>query len=123
MTHDRWDMGDPELTNALRDLYAAPSDERYWDELETRIIAFVAAGQSEDAESWWSALAEMARPGMVAAAALILAASAALVHSRQLEVTNAYASVINPAPPSVEAASRAGSVGDGDVALHYLLTR
>ena len=121
MTHDRWTSGDPELTNALRELYAAPADERYWNELEARILAYVATG--DDSESWWSVLAEMGRPGLIAAAALIFAAGAALVHSRQLEVSSAYANVINPAPPSVEAGTRAASVGDGDVAIHYLLSR
>ena len=126
MHDDRWSSSDPELTNALRELYAAPADEAYWDALENRIIAYVAAGSShaEDTESWWAYLADMARPGMAAAAALILAAGALLVHSRQLEVSNAYASVINPAPPSVEAATaRAASVGDGDFALHYIISR
>ncbi len=125
MTHDRWSSSDPELTNALRALYAAPADERYWNDLEARIIAYVAAGNSsEDSESWWSYLADMARPGLAAAAALILAASALLVHSRQQEVSNAYASVINPAPPSVEAATtRAAATGDGDFAIHYLISR
>jgi hypothetical protein len=124
MTHDRWSSSDPEVTNALRALYAAPADEHYWDELEARIIAYVAAGESAESESWWSALADMARPGMIAAAALIVAASAALVHSRQLEVSSAYASVINPAPPSVEAATtRPASTGDGDFAIHYFISR
>jgi hypothetical protein len=121
MTHERWTSGDPELTTALRALYAAPSDERYWDNLEARILAHVARG--DEGESWWSALAEMARPGMVAAAAIIVVAGAALVHSRQLEMSSAYASVINPTPPSVEAATRAASVGDGDIAIHYLISR
>ena len=125
MTHDRSVSSDPELTTALRELYAAPADERYWADFEARIIAYVAAGQPrEETTTWWSALSDMARPGMAAAAALILAAGLALVHSRQLEVTSAYASVINPAPPSVEAATtRAASVGDGDFALHYIISR
>jgi hypothetical protein len=124
MTHERWSSSDPEVTHALRELYSAPADDHYWDELEARIIAYVAAGESAESESWWSALADMARPGMVAAAALVLAAGAALVHSRQLEVSSAYASVINPAPPSVESATaRAASVGDGDFAIHYFISR
>ncbi len=124
MTHDRWSSSDPELTNALRELYAAPADEQYWDSLEARIIAFVAAGQSDETESWWAAMADMARPGLAAAAMLIFAAGAALVHSRQLEVSNAYAAVINPAPPSVEAATtRSVATGDGDFAIHYIISR
>ena len=121
MTNDRWTSGDAELTDALRALYAAPADEGYWDSLESRILAHIARG--DDARSWWSELVEMARPGLAAAAALILAASLALQHSRQLEVSSAYASVISPAPSTVEPATRAASVGDGDAAVHFLISR
>jgi hypothetical protein len=119
MTNDRWTSGDAELTNALRALYAAPVEDRYWDALEARILAHVAR---EEGAGWWGELVDMARPGLVAAAALILAATLAMVHSRRDEARNAYASVIS-APSASEATSRAASLGDGDVALHYLLSR
>ena len=121
MTNDRWTTGDAELTSALRALYAAPADETYWDALEARILAHVA--RSDDGTAWWAELAEMARPGLAAAAALIFAASLALVHSRQLEVSSAYASVISAAPSAIEPATRAASVGDGDAAIHVLISR
>jgi hypothetical protein len=121
MTDDRWISGDAELTIALRALYAAPIEESYWDSLESRILAHVVRG--DETRSWWSELAEMARPGLAAAAALIFAASLALAHSRQLEVSSAYASVISPAPSAIEPATRAASVGDGDAALHFLISR
>ena len=121
MTHDRWTSGDAELTSALRALYAAPADESYWDALEARIIAHVAT--ADDGSMWWSELVEMARPGLAAAAALIFAASLALVQSRQAEVRNAYSSVITPAPSGIEASTRAASVGDGDAAVHILISR
>lgn len=121
MTNDRWTSGDAELTNALRALYAAPADERYWDALESRIIAHVA--RRDEGTAWWSELAEMARPGLAAAAALIFAASLALVHSRQMEVSSAYDSVISETPASIATSSRAASVGDGDAAIHRLISR
>ncbi len=121
MTDDRWTSGDAELTNALRALYAAPADEAYWDALEARILAHVARG--DEGDSWWAELAEMARPGLAAAAALILAASLALVHSRQLEVSSAYATFINPTPPTIEPSTRAAAIGDGDAAIHVLISR
>ena len=121
MTQDRWTAGDAELTSALRALYAAPMDETYWNALEARIIAHVA--HADESTVWWAALSDMARPGLVAAAALIFAASLALVHSRQLEVRSAYASVINNAPTSIEPSTRAASVGDGDAAIHVLISR
>ena len=120
MTDDHWTSGDAELTSALRALYAAPIDESYWDALEARILAHVAHGNEG---AWWSEVAEMARPGLAAAAALIIAASLALVHSRRAEMSSAYASVISPAPSAMEPATRAASAGDGDAVIHFLLSR
>lgn len=120
MTHDRWTSGDTELTNALRALYAAPAEDGYWDSLEARILAHVARG--DEHMKWWGELVDMARPGLVAAAALILAATLAMARSQQVEARNAYGSVL-AAPSSLEASARGASVGDGDVAIHYLLSR
>jgi hypothetical protein len=121
MTNERWTSGDAELTNALRALYAAPLEERYWDALEARILAHVARG--DEGLGWWGELVDMARPGLVAAAALILAATIGMVRSQQLDARSAYASIISPAPVGTETSSRAESIGDGDVAIHYLLSR
>jgi hypothetical protein len=121
MTHDRWTNGDSELTNALRVLYAAPEGESYWDALEARILDYVARG--DERSVWWDELAYMIRPGLVAAAALILAATVAMARSRQLEARSAYATLISPSPSSIEPSTRAASVGDGDMAIHLLLSR
>ncbi len=120
MTHDRWTSGDSALTNALRALYAAPEGEPYWQALEARILAHVS--RVDETPMWWSELGEMVRPGLIAAAALILAATLAMVRSRQVEARNAYAGVV-AAPSSLEASARGASVGDGDAAIHYLLSR
>jgi hypothetical protein len=121
MTHDRWTSGDAGITNALRALYAAPAEESYWDALEARILAHVANGGVRSV--WWSELADMVRPGLIAAAALILAASLAMVRSQQIEAQSAYATLTTPSPASVEPSARAASVGDGDMAIHLLLSR
>jgi hypothetical protein len=118
MTHDRWSTGDTELTGALRALYAAPAEERYWHALEARILAHVARGDEQAV--WYGELADMVRPGLIAAAGLILVASLAMVHSRQAEARSAYASVISPAA-GVDQGSRA-STGDGDAAIHFILS-
>jgi len=120
MTDDRWSQRESDLTEALRAHYAAPTDERYWDALEARILAHVARGGSE---GWWSALVEMARPALAAAAILVLVAGAAVVHTRQLEARDAYASVISAAaPPSVESSARLSSTPDGDATVNYILS-
>ena len=121
MTHDRWNSTHGDLTKALRALYAAPGEESYWESLEARILAHVARGAEHSV--WWSELADMVRPGLVAAAALILAASVAMVRSQQIEAQSAYATLISPSPTSLGSSSRAPSTGDGDMAIHYLLSR
>ena len=122
MTDDRWSHRESDVTDALRAHYAAPADERYWDALEARILAHVARG-GHGSEGWWSALAEMARPALAAAAILVLVAGAAVVHTRQLEARDAYASVISAAvPPSVESSARLSSTPDGDATVNYILS-
>jgi hypothetical protein len=120
MTHDRGTHTDAELASALRALYAAPADESYWDALEARVLARIAQG--DETGVWWAELADMMRPSLVAAAALIVAATLAMAHSQQTEARNAYASVVS-APASVEMSSAGASIGDGDLAVHYLLSR
>ena len=122
MTDHRWTPREGDITDALRAHYAPPADERYWDDLEARILARVARGGN--IEGWWSAIAEMARPALAAAAILVLVAGAAVVHTRQLEARNAYASVISAAaPPSVESSARSSSTPDGDATINYMLSR
>lgn len=120
MTHDRWTTGDAEVTSALRAHYAAPTEASYWDALEARILARVARG--DDGAMWRGELMEMLKPGLVAAAALIVAATLAMARSQQAEARNAYSSVIST-PSTLEASSRAPSVGDGDAAIQFLLSR
>jgi hypothetical protein len=120
MTHDRWTAGDTQLTDALRALYAAPTGDHYWDALEARILGRVA--QADEQSVWYGELADMVRPGLIAAAGLVLVASLAMVHSRQADARRAYASVISPAATAIEPASRASSVGDGDAAIHFILS-
>jgi hypothetical protein len=120
MTNDRWISGDAQLTNALRAIYAAPADAGYWDALEARILAHVA--RRDEDTMWWTELVDMVRPGLVAAAALVLAATLAMARSHQVEASNAYGSALS-APSALEASSRGASSGDGDVAIHYLISR
>jgi hypothetical protein len=120
MTDHRWTPSENDLTEALRVHYAAPSDQGYWTALESRILAHVARGGQ--VEGWWSALGEMARPALAAAAILVLVAGAAVVRTRQVDARTAYESVISAAPPSIETAARASSVADGDATIDYMLS-
>ena len=65
----------------------------------------------------------MARPALAAAAILVLVAGAAVVHTRQLEARNAYASVISAAPALGRDAPRGCRPSpDGDATLNYILS-
>jgi len=120
MTDDRWMSGETEVTDALRALYAAPTDESYWESLEARILAHVS--RRADGHGWWFAMTDLARPALAAAAILIFVAGAAVMHTRQLEVRDAYANVISAAPPSIETAARTASAGDGDAVINYIMS-
>ena len=67
--------GDDDITKALRDVYAPPAGDAYWDELESRILSYVRArGKTVIPVNWWSDLAAWAGPGLAAAALLFVAA-------------------------------------------------
>ena len=72
------------VTRELRALYAAPA-ERYWDDLEGRIMAAVVAGAARPARTaahWWQTMADWARPGLAAAAVLVIVVGAVTLQSR-----------------------------------------
>jgi hypothetical protein len=72
------------VTRELRALYAAPA-ERYWDDLEGRIVAAVMAGAARPARTaahWWQTMADWARPGLAAAAVLVIVVGAVTLQSR-----------------------------------------
>lgn len=81
---------DDHVVGALRDLLAPPGGEGYWTELEGSIMARIDAGDL----GWWSELTSFARPAMVAAAALILAASVALMRTSRAEAHAVYEDVV-----------------------------
>ena len=120
MTHDRSAGRDRQLTDMLRALYAAPTDDGYWASLEARILAHVARGVAYPV--WYRELPDLLRPGLLAAAGLMLAASLAMLHSRRVEALSAYASVISPGAAVLDAASRGSAAGDGDAAMHFILS-
>ena len=64
---------DPRVTSALRARYAAPGDETYWEGLQTTVMARIA---SSARTSWLQVAAGWARPGLAAAAAVLIVAAA-----------------------------------------------
>lgn len=110
---------DQDVTHGLRRLYAAPTADAYWSELESRIMARVA-----DVElGWWVELDRWVRPALAAAAVLILAAGVAMFRARQETDAIAYESLLTPTPAPVATAVRPALQDDGEAVMRFLFGR
>jgi hypothetical protein len=81
---------DDEVTRALRDIYASPDDPAFWDALEARILARVAA----EGDAWWLPFQEWMRAGLVAAGIIVAAAALTLAQLHTDSRREAMQSVI-----------------------------
>ena len=107
---------DDEVVRGLRSLYAAPSGDAYWTELEARIMGRVA-----DVElGWWTELDRWVRPALAAAAVLLLAAGAAMFRARQAENEIAVENMLSAPAVPVSTAIRPGLQDDRDARIRYL---
>ena len=108
---------DDEVTRELRAIYLAPTEDSYWTELETRIMHRV----TELDLGWWGELDRWARPALVAAALLIMAAGVAMFRAHQTETEMVYEDILAPGPAPVETAVRPTLEGDREATLRYVL--
>ena len=107
---------DDEIVSGLRSLYAGPSGDSYWNELESRIMARVA-----DVElGWWTELDRWARPAIAAAAVLLLAAGAAVFRAHQAEGDMAVDNMLSSPSVPVSTAIRPSLQDDRDARIRYL---
>jgi hypothetical protein len=104
---------DEEVGRTLRALYAAPSGEIYWNDLEARIMARI----TEVDLGWWAELDRWARPALIAAAVLVLGAGVAMFRARQVETESAYENILTPSPVPVETVIRPTLEGDREASL------
>jgi hypothetical protein len=96
------DSPDAELTKALRQIYAAPAAESYWEGLADRITAFVRdRGAAVIPVNWWSDLASWAGPGLAAAALLFVAAGLMWSRQRDEDLRVSYEAVTDSLPYEV----------------------
>jgi hypothetical protein len=97
------DEGDAEVTAMLRETYAAPAEGAYWNELESRIMSYIAEHRtaSEIPVNWWSDLASWAAPGMAAAALLLVAAGALWSRQDQEDMRTTYEAVTESVGPDI----------------------
>ena len=123
--------GDAKITAMLRDVYAPPAEGAYWDDLQTRILAYIKEQEKAVARipvNWWSDLASWAGPGLAAAALLFIAAG--LLWSRQEDddlrttyeaVTESLASDVLPGAVQVVTAPHDGS-SQREATFRYVLS-
>ena len=109
---------DDHIARGLRKMYSAPTDDAYWNELESKIMHRVSGVEL----GWWSELDHWTRPALVAAAALLLACSAALVRAHQNDQELAYQELLAPAPTPVETAVRPMLQDTLDGTFRYLFS-
>jgi hypothetical protein len=107
---------DDEVVSGLRALYAAPSGDAYWNELESRIMARV----SDVELGWWTELDRWVRPAIAAAAVLLLAAGAAMVRARQAEADLAADNMLSSPSVPVSTTIRPAMQDDRDARIRYL---
>ena len=105
--------GDDDIARGLHALYAAPVGEPYWNELEARIMGRI----TEVDLGWWAELDRWARPALLAAAVLVLAAGVAMFRARQEETRTAYETILTPSPVPVETVVRPTLEGDREASL------
>ncbi|MFL5463523.1 MAG: hypothetical protein ACJ8AB_08130 [Gemmatimonadaceae bacterium] len=91
------DEGDAKITAMLRDVYAPPAEDAYWDALETRVMAYIKAHQQAVIPvNWWSDLASWAGPGLAAAALLFVAAGVLWSRQKDEDLRTTYEAVTEP---------------------------
>ena len=93
------DETDARTTALLREVYAAPAEGAYWDSLEARVMARIAAqrGAVLIPVNWWTDLANWALPGLAAALLMFVGAGVLLSRQNDEEDLTAYEAVTEPA--------------------------
>ena len=113
------DEGDEQITRGLRQLYAAPTGDTYWHDLEARILSRLT---ERETIAWWDELDRWVRPALVAAAILLLATGVAMVRSYQAEQELAYEDMLTPTALPVETAVRPLPQGR-EGTFRYIMTK
>ena len=113
------DEGDAQITAGLRKLYAAPTGEGYWRDLQARILSRLT---EPEAIAWWDELDRWVRPALVAAAIILVATGIAMVRNYQVQSELAYEDMLTPTALPVETAVRPMQRGR-EGTFRYIMTR
>ena len=107
---------DDDVVRGLRALYAAPSGDAYWNELESRVMARV----SDVELGWWTEFDRWVRPALAAAAVLLLAAGAAMFRAHQAEADIAAGNVLSSPAAPISTAIRPAMQDDREARIRFL---
>ena len=112
------ERADERVVEALRARVAPPDHPGYWDTLESRILARIAA----DTGPWWQAFGGWVRAGLVAAGVAVLVAGAAAWQTRASEARVAYGAVIDQSPATAAVAEESPRARtDREATIRYLM--
>ena len=112
------DGRDDMLTRLLRRLYAAPADPAYWDGLQARVMARIAA----ESEAWWHPFGAWVRTGLVAAGLAVIAAGMSVARARDDVAHVAYQQVIEtPRTLGMQIVTETTGLPAREATLRYLI--
>jgi hypothetical protein len=116
--HDDGGGPDGDVTRGLRGIYAAPQGDAYWRDLEARILSHLTSAPV----TWSDELDRWARPALVAAAVVMLAAGVAVFRAYQVDRQGTYEAMLTPTTLPVETAVRPMLQGQREATFRYLMT-
>lgn len=112
---------DDDLTRELRAIYAAPSSDSWWTELEHRINARIDAAVIAD--EWWTVPERWMRVGLIAAGFAVIVAGAMVVRSQMQVSRMAYQTVVDPASIDLLEVARGNKMTEQQARLRILTGR
>jgi hypothetical protein len=108
-----------ETVEALRADQQPPGGDGYWDALHASIMARIGDGES----GWWTVLNRWSRPGLAAAAVVMLIATLAMLSMRSPTQTVAYDEVVEAqSPVAVQTVLASNPRTARDATLRYVLS-
>lgn len=108
---------DDAVTRTLREVYASPDDPAFWDALEARILARIAA----EGDAWWLPFQDWIRTGVVAAAILVAAVALTLAQLRTETRREALQTVIEtPRTLAHQMATETSTLPDREATLRLV---
>ena len=113
------DGADDEVTRGLRQIYAAPEGDVYWQGLEARILSRLTEAPSI---GWWDELDRWMRPALAAAAVVLLAAGVAMFRASQVDQQDTYEAMLTPTALPVETAVRPMLQEQRGATFRYIMT-